>query len=394
MAGAVPLPASATLGIQLRRDVATFAAFGEHRSGGEPARNAARWLAGRLGALGYQTQMDTFPVATFTDPWVKIAAGEKTFAGFVQWLPPRNQWPDILTGPLVDLTKGPSKPGCLALISQPAPFSAYWPERLNDVVAAASEAIAVILAVDDPLGGLFAYNRDATLPRLPVPVLIVEKAGMTVLKNAAEHDKSAAVRGAGSIQQADAFNVRATMTGTGRTIVLSTPLTGWFRCGAERGAGVAALIALGQMLSSTGRPIELIASGAHEIGHLGMQRAIANGAADPQKVAVWCHLGASLGATALDESGGPKSVHFMMANKLEQDSLRTFADGLGLQRLPGTYSSPGEAGDVIRGHFENVIAFTGVFPGFHTPADDGRAIDSVRLESYCRFLGTHLPTYL
>jgi hypothetical protein len=84
----------------------------------------------------------------------------------------------------------------------------------------------------------------------------------------------------------------------------------------------------------------------------------------------------------------------MMANKLEQDALRTFADGLGLQRLPGTYSSPGEAGDVIRGHFENVIAFTGVFPGFHTPADDGRAIDSVRLESYCRFLGTHLPTYL
>jgi hypothetical protein len=175
--------------------------------------------------------------------------------------------------------------------------------------------------------------------------------------------------------------------------VLSTPLTGWFQCGAERGAGIAALIALGRSLRRTGRPIELAGTGAHEIGHLGMQRVIASGTADPQDVAVWCHLGASLGATGLDETGGPKSVHFMMANKQEDVRLRSFADGLGLQRLPATRSSPGEAGDVIRGGFENVIAFTGVFPGFHTPADDGRAVDLGRLESYCRFLATHLPIY-
>lgn len=393
VAGALPLPALAKPGRQLRRDLETFAAFGEHRSGSDPARHAVRWLAGRLAALGYLTQLDPFPVTTFTDPWVGISVARETIAGFVQWLPRHGQLTGMLTGPIFDWTKGSPIPNCLALISKPAPLSAYWPESLESAVAAARQARAVILAVDDPLGGIFAYNRNASLPRLPVPVLLVDRAGMMVLKAAAERGQSAVVRGKGRVQPADAFNCRATMPGTGRSIVLSTPLTGWFRCGAERGAGVAALLELARSLKRTGRRIELVATGAHEIGHLGMQRAIANGIVDPKDIAIWCHLGASLGATALDETGGPKSVHFMMANTPEQIALRSFVDQLGLQRLPATRTSPGEAGDVLRGGFDNVIAFTGVFPGFHTPADDGRAVDTMRLESYCSFLETYLPTY-
>lgn len=388
----LPMPSLAKPVPQLRRDVATFAAFGEQRAGSEPSRRVVTWLARRFRAMGYASQLSPFDVTTFTDPWVRVATGGRTIKGFVQWLPPEDRWPEVMSGPLVDLAKGQAQPGCIALISQPAPLSAYWPQALDQVIAAAIDARVIVLAVEDPLGGLFAYNRDAALPRLPVPVVIVNRTGMTDLSTAATRGEYATIQGTGTVRGMQALNCQASLSGTGRKIVLSTPLTGWFRCGAERGAGIAVLLALARMLRQTGRPIELVATGAHEIGHLGMQEAIARRVAAPEDVAVWCHLGASLGATALDQAGKQPSVHFMMASQPEQGALSAFADSLDLQRLPANRSAPGEAGDVIRGGFENVIAFTGVFPGFHTPADDGRAIDFRRLDSYCRFLSRYLPT--
>jgi hypothetical protein len=390
---ALPVSARAKPARQLQLDVATFAAFGEQRAGSEPARRTAAWLVRRFRTLGYEAQLHPFPVTTLTEPWVRVATGGQKIAGFIQWLPPGERWPESLTGPLIDLAKAQAEPGCLALISKPAPLSAYWPASLDQAIAAAVGAGAIILAVDDPLGGLFAYNRDAALPRLPLPVVIVDKAGMTALASAAMRGERATIRGAGVVRRVQALNCRASLPGGGRKIVISTPLTGWFRCGAERGAGIAVMLSLAQALRQTGRPIELVATGAHEIGHLGMQQAIASGVAAPKDVAIWCHLGASLGATALDGTGQPPSVHFLMASQPEHIALGTFADTLGLQRLPATRSAPGEAGDVIRGGFENVLAFTGVFPGFHTPGDDGRAIDFDRLDAYSRFLGSHLLTY-
>jgi hypothetical protein len=57
-----------------------------------------------------------------------------------------------------------------------------------------------------------------------------------------------------------------------RTIVVSTPTTGWFTCTCERGSGIAVYLALARTVASTTADLNFVfvATAGHEVGHGGM----------------------------------------------------------------------------------------------------------------------------
>ena len=89
-----------------------------------------------------------------------------------------------------------------------------------------------------------------------------------------------------------------------RRLVVSTPTTGWFRCGGERGPGVALLLFLARTLPGlidqiTKHAVELlfVASAAHELGQLGATAARAHAEArgfTPAATDLWLALGSTI----------------------------------------------------------------------------------------------------
>jgi hypothetical protein len=161
--------------------------------------------------------------------------------------------------------------------------------------------------------------------------------------------------------------------------VISTPLTGWFTCGAERGPGIAVLLRLAEVLATSPRPVLVIGTGSHEIGHLGMAHMLANGAPHADAVGFWFHFGASLAACKRDPVGKP-SMQNLVGTRASQTWVRAALGGLVPTYVDGSDRTPGESGQVIGAGFTRFAGMVGTFPGFHTPADLGDAIDYDLLE--------------
>ncbi|MDH4384688.1 MAG: hypothetical protein QE280_04515 [Caulobacter sp.] len=371
--------------VTLQDDVATFVSLGEHRTGTPVERRTADWFAGRLGALGYGVDVETFPVRTLLDPGGRLTSDGFSALVFPQWFPP----PDVLNveieGPLAPA--GANIPGCIAVRSGPEPLGAYWPAALQTVAAAAAEAgaLALVIGFDEPTDGLFACNQDSR-DSLPLPVVIVRPSDLRALQALADQRSAARLALKGRDVRTKGRGVLAHRPGIGQGIVLSTPLTGWFRCGAERGPGIALLLRLAKDLATAPCPVTLLGTGAHELGHLGMQHLVGR-APSPDQTAIWLHLGASLEAVALDERYGRPRLQYATVSQPVIGLFESRLEAGDWTRLPATAAAPGETGDVIRAGHQRVIGLAGSFPGFHTPGDDGRAIDFERLSRLASTLG-------
>jgi hypothetical protein len=166
----------------------------------------------------------------------------------------------------------------------------------------------------------------------------------------------------------------------GKMLVVSTPLTGWFTCGGERGPGIALWLRMARMLARSTRPVLLLGTAAHEIAHRGMEQALAELGPKPEDVALWLHFGASIAATATDRNYGVTSPQFVigmpqteaMAQRALVPVMRGYATG--------TPAAAGEAGQIIGAGHQRFVGLIGSFPQFHTPGDTGGAIDFARLE--------------
>ncbi|MFZ5833254.1 MAG: hypothetical protein ACOY3P_24460, partial [Planctomycetota bacterium] len=117
------------------------------------------------------------------------------------------------------------------------------------------------------------------------------------LSTAAQRGDQVELRIDGEFQpQAKARNVVASLNRGPRRIVVSTPYSGWFRCGGERGSGLAMFVALARWAAK--RDTELsytfVANSAHELGYAGMSAFLEKHAPEPGAVVCWLHLGANV----------------------------------------------------------------------------------------------------
>jgi hypothetical protein len=161
-------------------------------------------------------------------------------------------------------------------------------------------------------------------------------------------------------------------------------LRGGFHCGGERGPGIALWLRMAAHLSKQERPVLMLGTGSHEVGHLGMEYALknagSNSAPNPADVALWLHFGASLGASRLDSVYGSKTQQYLVGLEATAAAAKAALSSVMPFYVPGNKQTLGEAGQVIGAGHQNFVGLSGIFPTFHTPKDKGEAIDYAKLD--------------
>lgn len=377
-AAAAGYPAIATGGAptmdlrDLERDIRHYAGMGLHRTGWPANRAAAEWLAKRLQAASFDVTFDDFSAETISEARVALSIDGKTFDAALQWRPPRGNWQGTITAPLAAIDEGfAGSAGKIAVRLAPAPAGAYWTAAGDDAVSAMAAAgcRALVMSVDTPSGDLFLYNRATTPPDLSIPVVVIQRRRLEEVAAAAGKGALATLTLSGTDTTVACRSVIARKSGRGPVVVVSTPLSGWFGCGAERGAGIALMLALARRAGD--RPLVFLGTTGHEIGHIGMERALKSIAPAPNDTLRWIHLGSSIAAKGGDARAFASAD---LSNKFVAP-----LSALDIKVTEVREDTPGETGNVARHGYRSVLGFAGTHPTFHTPSDDGSAVDVAKL---------------
>jgi hypothetical protein len=223
-------------------------------------------------------------------------------------------------------------------------------ETILDAIAAGATAVLVFqMNTTLSLGEVFAINAGEPFGNSSsiwsgVPVVSVARNDHQRILNAAALD-SLSLAGV-TVENATSRNLVARLArdsdenksgeAGGKTLVLSTPLSGWHTCGGERGPGVALLLSMARLFAAGGLPgvseVVLFGNSGHEIGSLGAEHTLAVSAQrmglNPDNVAVWVSLGASIAVFEdFDEATGEGSGFHISSSGYSDEALGDLVAG-------------------------------------------------------------------
>lgn len=382
-AAAKPRPAP---GEQLYRDVLAYEQFGDHRSGTEADRRTSAWIARRLRRIGFIVSQQPFAIESFEPRSSELRLGNDRLPLFPVW-PPRATSREGLSA---RLGLAPAA-GAIAVV--PLPFapnaSLLTPTYSRPLKAAVDAGAAAVIGVTQgPTGEIIGLNAG---PRLqwPVPVAVARGRDLERLSIAARDGAEATFVLAGRPRTLTAHNVIARRDGIGRTLIVSTPTSGWFRCAGERGTGIALFLDLAQWAFSNLRcPIVLAATSGHEIEGAGSEALLASGLPPPSEVELWLHLGANLAIADLDLSAGARPKRGPFAHRVI-GAAAEFVPALAaaFREQPG-YATPSvltpenAVGDIahwVRAGYARAVGLVGASPVHHTRLDRAAIVTSAEL---------------
>ena len=355
------------LGTHLYEVVREYAAIGAHHRTGTPEdARTLDWFEDRVRALGATTERQPWVFDRYDAEWRVTLDGADIDA-----LPLFYEATGELesTGPFT---------GAVSAVSAGA-FST-WP-TIVEQARSVGTPLAVIATLS-PSGRLFVPNRTPARSGSGLAALLV--AG-----DLADRLRTASIRArlSARIVPGRTSNVIARLgPGADRDrVLLTTPLSGWFRCAGERGTGIAVMLAVAERLAAEGVPLLLNGNSGHELVDIGAHRF----AETKPVVRGIFHFGASVAA-----------------GQREGDDLR-LTEGVRIRAwAPGAHArltsalapldkTPVMIDDATRGNPDSwvgearawcrldrpLISMAGGFPLFHTPEDvPDRATSPVLLE--------------
>lgn len=371
----------ALAGSKLFEDVITYYNLGEHRTASDVDLRTSRWLADQLRAAGLQTTFQTFGLRQFALRQSRLSIGNKPIRCFPLWFP-RATNPTINAPLAVHDRRTPrALKGSIAVVRFPFALGSAMSEGSGhaEIIQAAAKdgASAVVAITEGATKEIIALNSPAGAEPWPVPVVLVGE------RDAAEITSAAGARMRASLlldgiddRNATARNVVARLDRGKDLIVVSTPQSGWFRCAAERGPGIALFLGLARWASRrpSGSSFLFVSTSGHELGGLGMRAFQKELAPPPKRVLCWLHLGAGIAAYRWEETSNgwrrilqPDSNRFLMSSPDLVPLLTTaFADQPGL--TPTTSRAVGEFEFMLKAGYRTF----GIAAGHrfhHTPAD-------------------------
>jgi hypothetical protein len=394
-----PGAADPLLGGSLMKDVETYVGFGIHRSGGAGDAATSDWFAKRWKALGYDVTQTPFDLPNADTTTASLEVGGETFDGFAQ--PPLTFTPaGGLSAPLA--MWNPQSPGdvtkCIAVVhvdrqpGSPSPSAAY---RGAFGKARDAGAVGAIGIVSGPSGEIVAINTPVDLT-VEIPVLLVgEREKARLLAAMAKRTPGKLhVEGPGGFRTAR--NTVAKFGKTGPWLIVSTPQSGWFTCGGERGPGIAMALALSEWALQKPLPYRLCftANSGHEWMYHGADVFREKDAPKPAETALWVHLGASYGARGFQET--PAGVQpletandastLMVSPDLNDAAKAAFAGqpGLGNPVVGTVERSAGELTALIKEGYGSYFGFFGATALFHTPVDMASSTSAAIMEPIAR----------
>ena len=237
-------------GDQAYEIVRVFSEMGIHRTGTQGDHDTLFWLNSELGVGGADVSFQTFPYYHFDAELSVWSAGKLIEAEALYYsLIGQRNLNNIATG-IVDAH------GDEDVISH---------EICCMVDAAKEDGFdGLVLATRCPTGGLCAINWDHRMD-LDFPVVLVAQNNLNKIQTS-----GAEIFFAASVRKRMAKNVIARFSGpTGsQRVVVTTPISGWFRCAGERGCGLAIAIFVSRQLSQN-FAVDLLLTSGHELGMCG-----------------------------------------------------------------------------------------------------------------------------
>ena len=352
------------LGARLFATVRDYAALGaHHRTGTAEDARTLDWFEDRLRALGAATERQPWSFDRYdADGAVTVNGAEVTAlplfyegAGEIAWTTPFVAEVDAV----------------------PAGSFPEWPAIVQE--ARSAGAPVAVIATQSASGGLVAPNRSPLQPGSGLPSLLV--AG-----DLAQRVRTGSVRAriAARIARERTSNIVGHIGGgpDRDRILLTTPLSGWFRCAGERGTGIAVMLAIAARLAAEGVPLLLNGNSGHELVDLGAHRF----AETKPRVRAIVHFGASLAA------GEPAGEELRLIEGL---SVRSWVPGAN-EALADAFAPLGKTPMVIADAdharpdawvgeartwctFDRpLLSMAGRFALFHTPGRSARARDGPR----------------
>lgn len=359
-----------------------YAAMGGKRSGGAGDLATGEWIESDLIGHGFAVERQALAVPWTEDRNARLTIGERSAP--VQSHP--GSPGGNVSGALARWTDGAEMgdvAGAIVVIDLPTTrWSSARDPRISARVEAAfaAGATAAVLVTHGPTGTAIALNTEGLGYDYDRPIAIISPSDAGWLSDvrgrAAVLDVS---RDEGTRQ---AFNVIGTLDrGAARTVVLSTPRSGWSECAGERGSGLAAWLLLVEWASRTLGDFNLIAFCAtgHELGYSGAARFLEAEPPSPGQVALWLHIGANAATRDYREVRGlplalpsADTQRFLAVSAAHlHDAEACFAGAPALEAPHDV--AMGAAGELAHIHAAGYALIAGVFGAHrfhHTMMDD------------------------
>jgi len=348
---------SSTLEARLYADVRSYFHLGEHRTGTDTDRLTQAWVAQRMQAQGYAVTQQDWHVLQFFPDDVRVIYGDLNIDAWSLWTPSPSQ---RLSAPLVTVETlddaGQAKDS-IALVE--VLDGDRW--RIPDydrVLFDVGAVGAIYVTGRGSTGYLYAENASAnSVNRIrELPAVVIGCRGRDRLLHHYRPGEPAGLWVEGALApDTRSSNIIATLDRGGPGIVISTPSSGWFRAGGERGSGLALWFALSNWAVSKDFPVSFmfVANSGHELDFYGAERLFESGVLPaPEQTLAWLHLGASIGTPAWHQDGailrrdpGISGGNLLSVERFLPQLARSFAAIDALQPQP--HRAIGELGRVV-----------------------------------------------
>ena len=383
---AVAAPGASAGDGEAQRILERYHGFGVKASGGPGDEASGVWLEGELKALGYACARQ--PIET---PAYEGEAALTCGAARADLIPQAPVVPtDGVTGPLYVAGAGAGGPG-IALVVLP---HARWSTALGFVerqvsAALAGGASAVVIVTTGPTGEALALNTPVDRRLFDRPVAVLAPKSAEPFVQAAQRRETATLRMPGRSFRRPAWNVTATLKrGAAKSLIISTPRSGWFGCMGERGSGLTAWLLMAQWAARAKLPVDvaLVATSGHEYEYAGGEEYIAHMAPKPDRTALWVHFGANVAARDWHERGTSLSPlpsadpqrYLLASAPLVAAAKAAFKGQPGLEQTytadPAT--AAGELSAVLKAGYDPAIGIFGGHRFHHARDDDLRCVQA------------------
>jgi hypothetical protein len=373
-------------GARLFADVKYYADLGEHRTAQRADARTALWLREELARSGFAARLQPFAVEREDIAEASLIINGEAIPVFPQW-PVTWATDGAIEAPLLSAAWGSAgDSGACIVVTRLPPTrsaSAFAPEILAPLQRMLSSPPAALVIITEGLtGGLIALNARPGLGPWPCPVaLLAPRDAEPITLAIAQNDRARLVM-RGARAAATAHNAVGEI-GAGGAIVVTTPMSGWFRCAGERGGGVALWLAMARHVQARALPGRFVfaSTSGHELGGLGGHAFLRERAPAPSDVRLWLHFGAGVATYAwsrnstglLRQSDGPDSQRYLTAStELRRLQLARLFEGQRAYTNPALVTGAGAVGEAalwLRAGNEDVVGFVAGHAFHHTPED-------------------------
>lgn len=288
-------------GERLYRHVLEYTRLGEHRTGTTGDLATSAWVRQKFDSFGLESALLPVKLNLFEVDSAFLEIDHIRFRADPEWYPTGTDSNGI-TAPMRMLAEGEDYSvlrGKIWVVEVQMQRPVI-PREVKDraLLAASAGALGVVMVTRfriTELIGRGAHGAFGQKPWISIPLVAVAAKHDGIVSAAKRGEMARLVVQGKETEDATAYNVTATKSGGDKHIIVTTPQSGMFRCGGERGGGIALLLGLAEwagqrktkasFLFSTNTGHEQDGSGAHKLLEVVPPK---------EKVAAWLHLGSGV----------------------------------------------------------------------------------------------------